>query len=232
MGLVVNGLNIADAIEISDRYPNGLGPLSLEDLWDFAKLGIGPLEAYELINPTRHDVVPLGTNSGRPGPSIPTRSSVPTMDPGTTWPSTTSSPGPTPGPNQAPLPAHIPETTPMDVGQIAVTLGKAWIEQRWPGQPVDWREQAGSSFENYARENPLPVDVPFVDVIPEPNSSCAAAHQVWDPRANCGKGKWIKKRSRRRRKIITQAEAGQLQTLFATAGKNSEITKIWLAKRA
>lgn len=52
----------------------------------------------------------------------------------------------------------------------------------------------------------------------------------WSSRANCGRGGLVKYR-RRRRPLLTPAEAGQLQTLMSIAGKNSDVTKTWIATR-
>lgn len=116
----------------------------------------------------------------------------------------------------------------MDLGQIVVDLGTQWINAKWGNQSDQWRASRANEFASFVDTG---VDLPGVDVIPD-NPGNGGKGYCYDPAADCGRGKWIKKRKRRRGKIITQSEIGQLQGLFAVAGKNSEITKVWIAKRA
>ncbi len=112
----------------------------------------------------------------------------------------------------------------MDLGAIITDLGSQWIQTKFGGQPASTQTKLQTQFADFTEG----FDLPLVDVVPDnPGKG-----YIYDPTGNCGQGKWIKKRRRRRGKIITQSEIGQLQGLFAVAGKNSEITKVWIAKRA
>lgn len=65
--------------------------------------------------------------------------------------------------------------------------------------------------------------IPGVDII----SDSKPKGYVYDPNANCGAGKWIK-RTRRRRALLTSCEANQLQLLITILGKG-DATKAWIA---
>lgn len=69
------------------------------------------------------------------------------------------------------------------------------------------------------------LGVPFVDVIPEA-SSCGK--QLWDPRANCGQGKWIKKSRKRRRRLATLSDISDLSRLKGVLG-GGKAFETWIA---
>lgn len=68
--------------------------------------------------------------------------------------------------------------------------------------------------------------VPFVDVIPEATSD--SKRQVWDPRANCGKGKWITKHKRRRKRLATASDIKDLSALKSVLGAGKGLDT-WIA---
>lgn len=92
----------------------------------------------------------------------------------------------------------------LDLGSLLGNLGGAYIDARFNAQP---------SY-NYGPSVAPPMTmpalgVPFVDVIPE----TSARNQVWDPRANCGQGKWIRRNKRRRRRLATASDIKDLAAL-------------------
>ena len=121
----------------------------------------------------------------------------------------------------------VPTTTeepPMDLGATLVgllqTAGTAAINQRFGPQPAASLPQVITGS---------PVDIPFVDIIPEPNLP-AVSGLYYDPAANGGMGKWKRKRKKRCKNLLTPSQAAQLQQLISITGKNSELTKIILAR--
>lgn len=74
---------------------------------------------------------------------------------------------------------------------------------------------------------PADFDIPFIDVVPQ---APATKGMVFDPNANCGQGKWIKKRKKRCKNIITPTQMNQLTQIATLFGKNSETTKLIIAK--
>lgn len=109
-----------------------------------------------------------------------------------------------------------PVSTIMD---LATTLGSAYIDARY-GQP-----QVQPAF-----NLPSP-GLPFVDVIPEPGPSgsanCGTKGQVWDPNANCGQGKWIKRRKRRRQRLATSSDIKDIGALKSVLGPTA--LNAWIA---
>lgn len=81
-----------------------------------------------------------------------------------------------------------------------------------------------------AQVQPLaqPVDfgVPFVDVIPESDPSTKG--MVWNPRANCGNGGWVKHRRRRRKRLATTSDIKDLAALKAVLG-GGKAFETWIA---
>lgn len=92
----------------------------------------------------------------------------------------------------------------LDLGSLLGNLGGAYIDARYNSTP---------SY-NYGPSIAPPMTtpalgIPFVDVIPE----TSAANKVWDPRANCGQGKWIRRNKRRRRRLATASDIKDLAAL-------------------
>ncbi len=51
---------------------------------------------------------------------------------------------------------------------------------------------------------------------------------VFDPAANCGSGKWIKKRRRKRKRLATKADISELAQLKGTLGMGKAM-ETWIA---
>lgn len=67
-------------------------------------------------------------------------------------------------------------------------------------------------------------DIPFVDVV----GTVGKEGLVWDPNANCGNGKWIKRRRRRRKVLVTNSEIAGLAKLKGVVGAGATM-KEWIA---
>lgn len=109
----------------------------------------------------------------------------------------------------------------MDLGDIlgtAVGLYKdynvaksvpQYIDARYGGQPV---------------QQPADFNIPFVDVVTESPQK----GMVWNPRANCGNGAWVKSRRRRRRRLATVSDIKDLAALKSVLG-GGKAFETWIA---
>lgn len=100
----------------------------------------------------------------------------------------------------------------MDLGSIITGLGSSYIAARYSQQPI----QAQPAF-----------GVPFVDVIPETDSH-QCGRQLWDPKANCGQGKWIKKSRKRRKRLASRSDLKDLAALKGVLG-GGKAFETWIA---
>ncbi len=75
---------------------------------------------------------------------------------------------------------------------------------------------------------PALFDMPFADIIPEQGDSCGTGKMLWDPRANCGQGKGIKRRKRRRKRLATASDIKDLSALQG-AGLTGKALASWIA---
>lgn len=110
----------------------------------------------------------------------------------------------------------------MDLGSIlggAVDIYKDYQIAKNTGKYLDTKA-AG-----YAMQQPV-LNVPFVDVIPEQDVSTKG--MVWNPRANCGQGGWVKSRRRRRRRLATTSDIKDLAALKAVLGQGKAF-ETWIA---
>lgn len=103
----------------------------------------------------------------------------------------------------------------MDLGSLIGDLATTYIGARY-GQPSPPPVQQFVDLPS--------VGVPFVDVVRE------APHKgmVWNPEANCGQGKWQKKRRRRRSRLATPTDIKDLSSLKGVLG-SGEAFKVWIA---
>lgn len=100
---------------------------------------------------------------------------------------------------------------PVDLGQVLVGLGGQYIQARY-GQP-----QVQQAF--------MPsLGIPGVEVIKEN----VPKGMVYDPNADCGEGKWIKRSRRRRKRLATQTDIRDLSALKGVLG-SGEAFKVWIA---
>jgi len=114
----------------------------------------------------------------------------------------------------------------FDLGSLITDLGTTYIESRW-GDRAGGAPSAATSLLGGITQGL--VDMPGIEVVSQPPVANGKG-MIYDPAANCGNGKWIQKRRRRRRSIMTNAEAAQL--LKATSVLKGKQLEIWLAKRA
>lgn len=134
--------------------------------------------------------------------------------------------GGTPGTINQPAPVQITQPVltggdevSLDLGNLLGQLGTALIQNI--NQPAPAVQPVA---------NPLAVTpalgIPFVDIVPDaPGGACDA--MVWNPRANCGAGKW-QKRSRRRKKVLaTNRDIKDLGALKSVLGPSA--LKTWIA---
>lgn len=125
----------------------------------------------------------------------------------------------------------------LDLGNLLGTLGGKYIDARWGG-PVSgpafrptvqpWNTP-GNFPEGGARIPPTGVgtvldpELPFYDVIPETSTK----GMCWDPSADCGRGKWIRRSRRRRKRLATGSDIKDLAALSSvTTGQEK---KTWIA---
>lgn len=92
----------------------------------------------------------------------------------------------------------------LDLGSLLGSIAGQYIDARYSPTP----QLAFNPGVQSAGYMPA-VGVPFVDVIPE----TSGANKVWDPRANCGQGKWIRRNKRRRRRLATASDIKDLSAL-------------------
>lgn len=121
-----------------------------------------------------------------------------------------------------PIPTQRPEDTkPMDLGQILVGLGSQYIESRWGQQPQPMGGYVGTptASQPVFLDDGIGLGLPGVDVISEP-PACGSKNMVYDP----NKGKWIKRRTRRRRRLITPTDLNDLAALKTIVGGGQALT--------
>ena len=101
----------------------------------------------------------------------------------------------------------------MDLGTLIADLGTAYIGVCYSQPPVQ-------SF----------IDVPFIDVVPEAPTGPAGAPgrgYVWNPSADCGRGKWVKRSRRRRQRLATASDIKDIASLKSVLSPAE--FKVWLA---
>jgi len=76
------------------------------------------------------------------------------------------------------------------------------------------------------------VGIPGYDLVPESQTtktpSGVMPGMVWDPNANCGSGKWIKRRRRRKPRLATKADIKDLASLKGVLGQGKAF-ELWIA---
>lgn len=124
------------------------------------------------------------------------------------------------------FPKEVPEVA--TIGSVIGDLATTYIQTRYgqappqvimANQPMGPRQPSGPMMGNAG------LDIPFVDVIPEAFDPCK--RQVWDPKANCGNGKWILRGRRRRRRLATASDISDLSSLKTVLGPKGLQT--WIA---
>ncbi len=114
----------------------------------------------------------------------------------------------------------------LDLGGLLGNLGGAYINARYAPQAPSFAPAS------YAAPGPISaadlltspaLGVPFVDVIPEAGSK----NMVWNPNADCGRGKWITRHKRRRRRLATASDIKDLAALNGVTTPQQKVT--WIA---
>jgi len=110
----------------------------------------------------------------------------------------------------------------LDLGGLAFGLATTYISTKY-GKTPGTGMIGGSA--PVAQQQMDVEGIPFIDVIPEP--SCGGK-LLWDPRANCGAGKWITKRRRRHRNLATRGDIRDLSALKGVIGQG-KLLEAWIA---
>ncbi len=124
------------------------------------------------------------------------------------------------------FPKEVPEVA--TIGSVIGDLATTYIQTRYAPQPTYQQPQvlmANQPSMGVPRMQTAGLDIPFVDVIPEAFDPCK--RQVWDPKANCGQGKWILRGRRRRRRLATASDISDLSSLKTVLGPKGLQT--WIA---
>ncbi len=123
------------------------------------------------------------------------------------------------------LPTSIgEEPVALDLGSLITQLGTAYIGAKYaPTQPM-------YTMPTVYESTPADFGLPFVDVIPEATSgpSGGTGNQVWNPRANCGAGKWQRRSRRRRKRLATSSDLKDLAALKGVLG-GGKAFEVWIA---
>ncbi len=111
----------------------------------------------------------------------------------------------------------------MDLGDLFGQLGTAYIQAKYSGAaPAGMAAPPSFGTAGGAIPTTPALGVPFVDVIPEATTK----GMLWSPRANCGAGGWVKRR-RRRKRLASKSDLGDLAALKAILGPS--MLKTWIA---
>lgn len=104
------------------------------------------------------------------------------------------------------------------VTDLISTLGTQYIQQRF----ADGSSPQGSVIQGPMLQQTL--GIPFADVV----STVDKQGMVYDPNGNCGAGKWIKRRRKRRKVLVTNSEIAGLAKLKGVVGAG-QVMKEWIA---
>ena len=116
----------------------------------------------------------------------------------------------------------------MDLGDTWQRIDDTFFGGWLPGGNSPWEQGATVGTPGPGGQfvaNPGPGGAP----LPQPSAPAAGVNLkgfYWDPAANCGAGKWIRKRRKRRRPIITQSECAQISMLQGAVGKGQTMRDI------
>lgn len=109
------------------------------------------------------------------------------------------------------------------VTDLLGSLGSAYITSRYQQTPV-----AYPSLNGTGSVLPAGLGIPFVDVIPEPPAAATCDNYVYNPRANCGAGKWQKRSRRRRKRLASKGDLADLAALKGVLGQGKAF-EVWIA---
>lgn len=121
----------------------------------------------------------------------------------------------------------------LDLGGIFTNLAGSYINARWgqPNLPPMQQNVGLGQIQGLADSSPMPIPaqtntlgIPFVDVV----GTEGKKGYVYDPNANCGGGKWIRKRRRRHRNLATRGDIKDLSALKGVLGAG-KLLEVWIA---
>lgn len=104
-------------------------------------------------------------------------------------------------------------------------LGSKYLETKYAPQPVtqfSYQQPIAAAPAFFGADTS--VGLPFVDVV----GTTGKEGLVYDPNANCGAGKWIKRRRRRRKVLVTNSEIAGLAKLKGVVGAGQAMRE-WIA---
>ena len=110
----------------------------------------------------------------------------------------------------------------MDLGNVLAELGGSYIQARYSSPmptsptPVFFGDALSKGYDYLTGDGGAAVP------------TVGARGMVWDPKANCGQGKWIRRGRRRRRRLATPTDIKDLSALKGVLG-NGDAFKTWIA---
>lgn len=114
----------------------------------------------------------------------------------------------------------------MDLGNLIGTLGGQYINARYGNN------QAGLGHSGIIPTQPVFLGDAWSALTgggdPTAAPTTGARGMVWDPNANCGQGKWVRRNRRRRRRLATPTDIKDLSALKGVLG-SGEAFKTWIA---
>lgn len=169
------------------------------------------------------------------------RVSVPFVGAPAVRPETTRGRGSAFGRRKVSTPPSTEAENAMDLGNVLGTvadLGSSYINARWGGSPVAAQPAAVNPGFNHTfvdsaiipnfLEDPLRsyLDAPPTAGPVSPDQSTKG--WVWNPNADCGRGKWQKRSRRRRKRLASQSDLKDLAALKGILG-NGKAFEVWIA---
>lgn len=115
------------------------------------------------------------------------------------------------------------------LGDIVLGLGNTYLQNRYPTQTVPYPTFVSQPVAGPGGGALIPFEGDLVAPgYGEPGQACG--RMVYDPKANCGAGKWLKKTRRRRKRLATTSDIKDLAALKAVLG-GGKAFDTWIASR-
>lgn len=114
----------------------------------------------------------------------------------------------------------------LDLGNLLGNVANTFITAKYgtATTPVGYAPTEGLGVGGAGLGVTPVAGIPFVDVIPEAGGG---GNMVWNPRANCGAGKWIRRSRRRRKRLASASDIKDLASLKSVMGPSA--LKTWIA---
>lgn len=116
----------------------------------------------------------------------------------------------------------------LDLGNLLTTLGSEFIRAKFQPAGVSIQPFPGLQ-QDFMGLSPN-LGIPGVDVVRD----TVQKGMCWDPNANCGAGKWIKRSRRRRRRLASASDIRDISALmgaFAVKGAQTQALTSWIVTR-